>query len=287
MIKLSIEEKARRYDEAIEIAKEINNEQQAQPFNVMTRVFPELRESEDERIRAALIYNYQGDGCLCTNEYRIDYKEIRAWLEKQGENNMGISEATKKKLEDNLNKALEKETPESCNEFLEKQGEQKQELLTKEKALKNSPFVEQKPTWSEEDEAIYYGVIETEQYMLDVVNGIKKFNVGNISIKEECTRELNWLKSLKDRIQPKPKQEWSEEDETVLNNLIYALANDRIGNNRDEYVDWLKSLRPQKHWKPSDEQMDMLAKMCSTLHLTYGENEIMESIYDALKKLKV
>jgi hypothetical protein len=30
----------------IEIAKEINNEQRAQPFNVMTRVFPELKESE-------------------------------------------------------------------------------------------------------------------------------------------------------------------------------------------------------------------------------------------------
>lgn len=47
----SIEEKAKRYDEAIEIAKEINNEQRAQPFNVMARVFPELKESEDEKNR--------------------------------------------------------------------------------------------------------------------------------------------------------------------------------------------------------------------------------------------
>lgn len=45
--------------------------------------------------------------------------------EKQGKNNMGISEATKKKLEDKLNKALEKETPESWNKFLDEQGEQK------------------------------------------------------------------------------------------------------------------------------------------------------------------
>ena len=34
---------------------------------------------------------------------------------------MGISEAAKKELEDNLNKALEKETPESCNKFLDEQ----------------------------------------------------------------------------------------------------------------------------------------------------------------------
>ena len=40
MKELSIEEKAKRYDEAIEIAREINNEQFAQPFNIMTRVFP-------------------------------------------------------------------------------------------------------------------------------------------------------------------------------------------------------------------------------------------------------
>lgn len=48
-------------------------------------------------------------------------------------------------------------------------------------------------------------------------------------------------KELK-KIEQKPA--WSEEDdETVLNNLIYALANDIIGNCRDEYVDWLKSLK--------------------------------------------
>ena len=50
---------------------------------------------------------------------------LKEQLEKQGKNNMGISEATKQKLENSLNKALEKETSESCNEFLEKKGEQK------------------------------------------------------------------------------------------------------------------------------------------------------------------
>ena len=54
MKELSIEEKAKAYDEAIEIAKEINNEQRAQPFNVMTRVFrpatpEEIPHSESEQ----------------------------------------------------------------------------------------------------------------------------------------------------------------------------------------------------------------------------------------------
>ena len=106
-------------------------------------------ESEDERIRKELIRDIDIAMPIETAQRYI------AWLEKQGnlmkalqisnakigelieknyylkeqlekqDNNMGISEATKKKLEDNLNKALEKETPESCNEFLDEQSEQK------------------------------------------------------------------------------------------------------------------------------------------------------------------
>lgn len=77
MRELSIEEKAKAYDEAYKkVAVRFGS-------NVANEIF--LKESEDERIMEALIYHYQGDGCLCTNEYRIDYKDIRAWLEKQGE----------------------------------------------------------------------------------------------------------------------------------------------------------------------------------------------------------
>jgi hypothetical protein len=54
-------------------------------------------------------------------EYGIHLDEALSWLEKQGKNNMGISESVKQKLEDNLSKALEKETPESLNKFLDEQ----------------------------------------------------------------------------------------------------------------------------------------------------------------------
>ena len=54
--------------------------------------------------------------------------------------------------------------------------------------------------WSDDDDAMFQGVIETEQYMLDVVYGRKIFAVGNEDIKEECTKELSWLNSIKDRI---------------------------------------------------------------------------------------
>ena len=96
------------------------------PIEDLENAFPELKDSEDERIRKALLsfcqnraYNYPNDPKYANIGNWI------AWLEKQGKNNMGISEATKQKLEDSLNKALEKETPESYNEFLDEQGEQK------------------------------------------------------------------------------------------------------------------------------------------------------------------
>ena len=65
------------------------------------------------------------------------------------------------------------------------------------------------------------------------------------------------LESLFPELTQKPAG-WSEEDETVLNNLIYALANDRIGNNSDEYVEYLKSLKdrvqPKQEWSEEDKR---------------------------------
>jgi len=76
---MTTEEKAKAYDEALERAKEINNEQRAQPFNVMTRVFPELKESNDERIRKEIISFLEGFYANRNKDRWI------AWLEKQGE----------------------------------------------------------------------------------------------------------------------------------------------------------------------------------------------------------
>ena len=93
MKELSIEEKAKRYDEAIERAKEINREHSKKgfkPSDDVLYIFPELKESEDEsadeKVRKALIK-------LVTNhasmdlfiEYDIHLDEALSWLEKQGE----------------------------------------------------------------------------------------------------------------------------------------------------------------------------------------------------------
>ena len=124
---MNIKEKAEAYDGLIERLKDLKFAYRFSPLSdTIEEKFPELKESEgesaDEKVRKALIK-------LVTNhasmdlfiEYDIHLDEALSWLEKQGKNNMGISESTKQNLEDNLNKALEKETPESWNEFLDEQ----------------------------------------------------------------------------------------------------------------------------------------------------------------------
>jgi hypothetical protein len=94
MKELSIEEKARRYDEAIEKAKiwqehlyDVNDKDYADELNY---IFPELKESEDERIE---LLNYLYD------VHDDDEERARwiAWLEKQGEQKPAIE--TKLKIE--------------------------------------------------------------------------------------------------------------------------------------------------------------------------------------------
>lgn len=85
MKKLSTEQKAKRYDEALEKSKRLY--EQGTITESLCYVFPELKESEDERIRKAIhIYLDWLDGrkdYAPKGEYSI--KDMIAWLEKQGE----------------------------------------------------------------------------------------------------------------------------------------------------------------------------------------------------------
>ena len=110
---------------------------------------------------------------------------------------------------------------------------------------------EQNP-WSEEDEKMFECAL----------NMIEWYGV----VDEDKSKPVSdWLKSLKDRVQPQPKREWSEEDEKNLNWLTTVC--ERIHYKNDPQVapecalilkDWLKSLKERYTWKPSDEQMAAL-----------------------------
>lgn len=79
---MTIEEKAKAYDDALERAKEcrIDGLSLHQPVkDVIEHIFPELKESKDERIKREILelVSIAGNG--------NQFEEIKDWLEKQGE----------------------------------------------------------------------------------------------------------------------------------------------------------------------------------------------------------
>lgn len=108
-------------------------------------------------------------------------------------------------------------------------------------------------------------------------------------------RCANWLKSLKDRVQPK--QEWSEEDIKTLNRISTILVEASEVKNwwkeyrlieRDEMIkltDFLKSFKDRIMWKPSSEQMfDLKCAADSNSNVLLGQSLL--SLYNELKKLR-
>ena len=80
------EEKAKAYDEALERAKDYYKANQkigeSDENEILSDIFPELAESEDEKIKNAIIttiHLYYGE------PLEDEAKEMIAWLEKQGE----------------------------------------------------------------------------------------------------------------------------------------------------------------------------------------------------------
>ena len=82
---LSIEEKAKRYDEALGKARQLCAYPTSKPFiSDLQDLFPELKESEDEKIRKELIRAFKSFNSIKVWN-GIERTNILAWLEKQGE----------------------------------------------------------------------------------------------------------------------------------------------------------------------------------------------------------
>jgi hypothetical protein len=89
MKELNIEEKAQRYDDAIERAKGVIKQNPLMEYlkKGIEYIFPELKESEDERIRKELIdflEHYRLNNVLDSKTIFLLTDSV-AWLEKQGE----------------------------------------------------------------------------------------------------------------------------------------------------------------------------------------------------------
>ena len=138
------------------------------------------------------------------------------------------------------------------------------------KSLRPQP----KQEWSEEDKKKKERIIK----ILEQANENWRIAQGSVPFGELIT----WLKSLR----PHPKKELDKEDETRRTNAIILLQTPILRKvyqqgEIDKAVEWLRNLRPNPHWKPSEEQMEALRHYVETT--TDGE---LDLLYNDLLKLK-
>ena len=220
------------------IAKEQNNQL---AIEILEKHFPELKESEDERIRKAVlkaIMTDEGRGVMKDGGFKVE--DILSWLEKKKEPQVKVI-IPKFRVGDII-RERQKAYPSEPDAKITSIVEYYYRFENVDGSGGGSigfafedeyELVEQKPSWSKEDEHCI-------ELLLPIIDSSSLIPKNRKKCKE-------FLKSLKERVQPHPKQEWSEEDEHRIEDAIYFLETARKHYASDEEInktiDWLKSLK--------------------------------------------
>ena len=186
------EEKAKAYDEAIEFAYNKHRfSSNLSEIKLIEEIFPQLLESEGDRIRKAIIKMISDiDGGFSFEKYGILKKDALAWLENQGQKSKrGLQEAYREtlfKIATILSQHEDKEDSpfEKIREIMIEGDFCPMDLEDKEK-------IEQNPAWSEEDDGNLEGIIDEIE--------ANKNNAPDYDL-ATYDRFLSWLKLLKDRV---------------------------------------------------------------------------------------
>lgn len=134
--------------------------------------------------------------------------------------------------------------------------------------------------WSEEDKenAAYIGAALEAYYKL-------RKERNNTSGQMELDRAKEWLYNRFKFLRPQPKQEWSEKDKTMRMKVLKYLSTRCNVFEYEEVEEWLNNIRPQTHWKPSEEQMEWLEIAVEQSSDKLGIHGIILSLYEQLKRL--
>lgn len=248
-----MEDYEKKYKEALEKANSALKDGgiSSNTIAYIQSVFPELKESDDKRIMkkivAALSY-YRNEGCMSQTECN----ECKFWLEKQGNSNSQNWKPSKEQIN-----ALE--------HFV--------------RSIAESGYA-----------SPYDDNTKLLKSLINDLHKLEKQKDTNALIQEASEKAYtegmrverkHWLEKQGNQ---KP-AEWSEEDERLLSKLqIYVDLDcfDREWNGQD-LINWLKSLRHQNTWKPSEEQMKYLHKYAEQNNY---DGTILTGLYNDLKQLK-
>ena len=227
-------------NEALKVIKDNWTEGRHQLSEALKTLIPELNESEDERIRKSIIRLIQRGGYMSPE----DKDKAYAWLEKQGQKFIDGTFVNVDEVRENfINEVYRVLDSDPNNDranqiidafdslptiVIENQGEQKpawseedkncekiSEYTTVEKDMDeyNKGFecgkqrvlkypedfgLCEKPVWSKEDEEMFDAIIADIQFT-------QKAHTHEVN-QVVYEREIDWLKSLKERVQTQPKQ---------------------------------------------------------------------------------
>ena len=261
---------------------------------VAEKYFPELRESEDDRIRKELVdFIYDKTD---TYELREKSNSWLAWLEKQGKQKpvpgwmpKFLDELRSKKnyfdwdehkdIEGRILAIIQWMNP---NYFIGKDGEQKSDkvesnLLTVERAKEVSPFTrsgfENKSVgWSEEDEDLLKWTINN---LTELEQRFGK-DYGKVG---KC---INWIKQKR----------WKKSLKTAdLENSLCDIQ-DGYSDTSYEYrvlgeaIEFIRSIDDPHAWRPSDEQITWLYRAADDASKDSRMKQILNELLSDLKKLK-
>ena len=267
-----------KYEEALERARMLKNQHPTRSeSDLIDAIFPELAESEDERIRKEMVEFLDEVWHLGRNTNfdrwdKADCSDWIAYLEKQKDEakrqfDLGVQAGREEALYEMEKHKEQKPAEQIHNEGYVKGVEDAFHRVNEAKVIlkKLEKEKHQPAEWSEEDD--------------DYLSAVKRAVYDYFC--EGYAEELyGWLKALPERFNLSPKQEWSEEDEKIWKD-IFDLCN-RFGY--DDACRLLKSIS-RKSWKPSEAQMQWLesaVKLSTDKPYIHG---IIISLYEQLKRL--
>lgn len=323
------EEKAKRYDEAIGVIRKCETDKYGCIIGMKpSDIFSELRESEGEKIRKELIKHLKdgAEGYEPAGNTE-DYTRWLSWVEKQGEhkrfrdsiqigdkvtrNEAGelvnisqlarIAKPRKNKSADEVkqgepNPTIEVKSPDeiidacyqdNANHIIDIVTEQGNPAERSEDDMFPNLIQPDSATPAEE----YSFNIESELFQELLTKRQQGLWKKEIEQAYNAGAEASWLISLKDRVQPQPKQEWSEEDSKRLQRIIDFLWYNRKGDTdtiyqQEQDIEWLKSLKNRCTWKPSDEHIHWLIWAIYRLPNAEKTNKVKTVLEDLLEQLK-
>ena len=317
----------KKYKEALEVARRklcFDKAGMVDSFtpNDIYEMFPELKESDDEKIRKELIgflRNIPNSNYTC--------EEMALWLEKQGTRpRYNIGDVICDKSCTTLNKEAQPNMAivdiqngmYICDKGSFPVSQQDEYVLVGKKIdsklnddsvsneLRTASFAHAKKeilnhTFPNNEEfELAYTFEEgakwdaaqkstwSEKYIADVFEKVGLAKIAREQSNDALTIALQdaMIELSKVTLQPNPTA-WSEEDESWFKEMdLMCLYFSKDTDYRAEFSTWLKFLKDRYTWKPSDAQMIALNDVITNGKLSNANERILKGLQEQLKKLK-